>query len=100
VTKRKDKPAITVAEAGRQGGKKTLAKYGREHYAEIGKRGGTTTFERRGRQHCVDAGRLGGNKTSEKHGSSHYKKIGKRGGQRVAVVMKKFGGLIEKAKED
>ncbi len=36
----KKKGKMTVAEAGRMGGEKTLAKHGSEFYSEIGSKGG------------------------------------------------------------
>ena len=40
-----EKTAMTVAEAGRKGGRTTVARYGREHYEEIGKKGGSKVRE-------------------------------------------------------
>lgn len=38
-----EKNTVSVAEAGRRGGRKTLEKYGREHFSAIGKKGGERT---------------------------------------------------------
>lgn len=40
------KPPLTVSEAGRRGGKATLAKRGRAFYAAIGAKGGAATQRR------------------------------------------------------
>ncbi len=55
-----DKGAMTVAEAGRKGGRKTKQTQGPDFYKKIGKQGGETTKQR--------------------HGHEHYEKIGKKGG--------------------
>ena len=44
MTRRKS-VAMTVIEAGRLGGLKTMAKHGRAHYERIGKRGGQKVKE-------------------------------------------------------
>ncbi len=43
-----DKKHITVAEAGRLGGRKTASTHGREFYEEIGRKGGEKVSEEYG----------------------------------------------------
>ena len=62
---------MTVAEAGRMGGRLVSEKYGPEFYEKIGKKGGSST--------------------ASKYGPGHFEKIGRKGGQKVA-------DLIERAK--
>jgi general stress protein YciG len=61
-----EKGAMTVAEAGRKGGRKTKQTQGPDFYKTIGKKGGDVTKER--------------------HGPEHYERIGKKGG----AAMKKL----------
>jgi general stress protein YciG len=58
-----EKGKMTVAEAGRKGGKTTSRKYGPEFYEQIGKKGGETT--------------------ARKYGPEFYEEIGHKGGQKV-----------------
>jgi len=62
---------MTVAEAGRMGGRLVSEKYGPEFYEKIGKKGGKAV--------------------TAKYGPGHFEKIGRKGGQKVA-------DLIERAK--
>jgi len=66
-----EKKAITVAEAGRKGGKTTSERYGHEFYEAIGQKGGT----------------IGGNTTSRRYGQEFYREIGKKGGQKVRELI-------------
>src|SRR5881409_3525262 len=72
---------MTVAEAGRMGGRLVSEKYGSEFYEKIGKKGGSSTAERYGPDFFGRIGRKGGKAVSEKYG----------GGQKVA-------SLVERAK--
>lgn len=83
---------MTVAEAGRMGGKLVAEKYGPEFYEKIGKKGGASTAERYGSEFFGKIGRKGGNAVSAKYGAGHFERIGRRGGQKVA-------SLVEKAKQ-
>src|SRR5260221_2531038 len=83
---------MTVAEAGRMGGKLVSEKYGPEFYEKIGKKGGSSTAERYGAEFFGRIGRKGGKAVSEKYGPGHFERIGRRGGQKVAA-------LVEKAKQ-
>ena len=83
---------MTVAEAGRMGGKLVSGKYGAEFYERIGKMGGSSTAERYGPEFFGRIGRKGGNAVSEKYGPGHFERIGRRGGQKVA-------SLVERAKK-
>jgi general stress protein YciG len=82
---------MTVAEAGRMGGKLVSEKYGSEFYEKIGKKGGSSTAERYGPEFFGKIGRKGGKAVSEKYGPGHFERIGRRGGQKVA-------SLVERAK--
>jgi len=82
---------MTVAEAGRMGGKLVSEKYGAEFYEKIGKKGGSSTAERYGPEFFGKIGRKGGKAVSEKYGAGHFERIGRRGGQKVA-------SLVERAK--
>ncbi len=88
---RKPGGGMTVAEAGRMGGKLVSEKYGSEFYEKIGKKGGSSTAERYGAEFFGKIGRKGGKAVSDKYGPGHFERIGRRGGQKVA-------SLIEKAK--
>ena len=88
---RKPGGGMTVAEAGRMGGKLVSEKYGPEFYEKIGKKGGSSTSERYGPEFFGRIGRKGGMAVSEKYGAGHFERIGRRGGQKVA-------SLVERAK--
>src|SRR6266540_2493449 len=62
---------MTVAEAGRMGGRLVSEKYGPEFFDRIGKKGGKAV--------------------TAKYGPGHFERIGRKGGQKVA-------DLIERAK--
>lgn len=64
---RKVQGAMTVAEAGKRGGRRTAETHGHEFYEEIGKKGGETT--------------------SGKYGPTFYEKIGHKGGQKVKSLI-------------
>jgi general stress protein YciG len=83
--------AMTVAEAGRMGGRLVSQKYGSEFYERIGKKGGSSTAEKYGPEFFGRIGRKGGRAVTEKYGSGHFERIGRKGGQKVA-------DLIERAK--
>lgn len=48
----------SVNKAGSKGGKKTLERYGREHFAEMGRKGGKATFSKHGKAHYVRANQI------------------------------------------
>jgi general stress protein YciG len=52
--------ALTCSEAGRQGGQKTKARYGSEHYQRIGQIGGTIARRRHDAEHYRRIGQMGG----------------------------------------
>lgn len=56
---------MTVAEAGRKGGKTTSERRGRDFYREIGRKGGTATAEAYGHEHFVAIGTKGGARIKE-----------------------------------
>lgn len=91
VQQRKSGGAMTVAEAGRMGGRLVREKYGPEFYEKIGKKGGSSTAERYGPEFFGRIGRKGGKAVTAKYGPQHFEKIGRKGGQKVA-------DLIERAK--
>lgn len=82
---------MTVAEAGRIGGRLVSEKYGPRFYEKIGKKGGTSTAEKYGPEFFGRIGKKGGRAVTEKYGSGHFERIGRKGGQKVA-------DLIERAK--
>jgi general stress protein YciG len=91
VQTRRSGGAMTVAEAGRMGGRLVREKYGPEFYEKIGKKGGSSTAERYGPEFFGRIGRKGGKAVTAKYGPQHFEKIGRKGGQKVA-------DLIERAK--
>ena len=84
---------MTVAEAGRMGGKLVSEKYGPEFYEKIGKKGGSSTAERYGPEFFGRIGRKGGKAVSEKYGAGHFERIGRRGGQKVAALVERAKSL-------
>ena len=70
---------MTVAEAGRMGGKLVSEKYGAEFYERIGKKGGSSTAERYGPEFFGRIGRKGGKAVTAKYGPQHFEKIGRNG---------------------
>src|SRR3954470_8513672 len=82
---------MTVAEAGRMGGRLVSEKYGPEFYEKIGKKGGSSTASKYGPEFFGRIGKKGGKAVTAKYGAGHFEKIGRKGGQKVA-------DLIERAK--
>ncbi len=82
---------MTVAEAGRMGGRLVSEKYGPEFYEKIGKKGGSSTATKYGPEFFGRIGKKGGKAVTAKYGPSHFERIGRKGGQKVA-------DLIERAK--
>jgi general stress protein YciG len=87
------KREMTVAEAGKKGGERVKAKYGKDFYTEIGHKGGRATREKYGPEFYGEIGKKGGQTTAEKHGPEFFERIGKKGGQRVRE-------LIERGKQN
>jgi general stress protein YciG len=85
---------MTVAEAGRMGGKLVSEKYGAEFYKGIGKKGGSSTAERYGPEFFGKIGRKGGKAVSEKYGAGHFERIGRKGGQKVAALVERAKTLV------
>jgi general stress protein YciG len=77
---RKAGGGMTVAEAGRMGGRLVSEKYGPEFYEKIGKKGGSST--------------------ANKYGPEFFGRIGKKGGRAVTAKYgaQKVADLIERAK--
>jgi len=88
---RKQGGGMTVAEAGRMGGRLVSEKYGPEFYEKIGKKGGSSTASKYGPEFFGRIGKKGGKAVTAKYGAGHFEKIGRKGGQKVA-------DLIERAK--
>jgi general stress protein YciG len=88
---RKQGGGMTVAEAGRMGGRLVSEKYGPEFYEKIGKKGGSSTAAKYGPEFFGRIGRKGGKAVTAKYGVDHFERIGRKGGQKVA-------DLIERAK--
>jgi general stress protein YciG len=82
---------MTVAEAGRMGGRLVSEKYGPEFYEKIGKKGGSSTASKYGPEFFGRIGKKGGKAVTAKYGPGHFERIGRKGGQKVA-------DLIERAK--
>jgi general stress protein YciG len=82
---------MTVAEAGRMGGRLVSEKYGPEFYEKIGKKGGSSTATKYGPEFFGRIGKKGGKAVTAKYGPGHFERIGRKGGQKVA-------DLIERAK--
>lgn len=88
---RKQGGGMTVAEAGRMGGRLVSEKYGPEFYEKIGRKGGSSTASKYGPEFFGRIGKKGGKAVTAKYGPGHFEKIGRKGGQKVA-------DLIERAK--
>ena len=88
---RKAGGGMTVAEAGRMGGRLVSEKYGPEFYEKIGKKGGSSTATKYGPEFFGRIGKKGGRAVTAKYGAGHFERIGRKGGQKVA-------DLIERAK--
>src|SRR5579859_4505292 len=86
---------MTVAEAGRMGGKLVSEKYGADLYEKIGKKGGSSTAERYGPEFFGKIGRKGGKAVTAKYGPQHFEKIGRKGGQKVADLIERAKSLEE-----
>jgi general stress protein YciG len=71
---------MTVAEAGRMGGRRVLEKYGRGFYQQIGEKGGEARKGALGQSGYRRLGRLGGEAVREKYGAEFYAEIGQKGG--------------------
>ena len=98
-----DKKHITVAEAGRLGGRKTASTHGREFYEEIGRKGGEKVSEEHGPEFYREIGSKGGSVRAKQHegtkeaqGKVSLKEAGQRGGQR----MKRLIELGKKSKKE
>lgn len=92
---RKAGGAMTVAEAGRMGGRLVREKYGPEFYERIGKKGGSSTAEKYGPEFFGKIGRKGGKAVTAKYGRGHFEKIGQKGGQKVADLIERAKALEE-----
>ncbi|OGO73497.1 MAG: hypothetical protein A3G84_03250 [Chloroflexi bacterium RIFCSPLOWO2_12_FULL_71_12] len=98
VQQRRSGGAMTVAEAGRMGGRLVREKYGPEFYERIGKKGGSSTAERYGPEFFGRIGRKGGKAVTAKYGPQHFEKIGRKGGQKVADLIERAKSLEEAEK--
>ena len=80
---------MTVAKAGKRGGRKTAATPGHEFYQEIGRKGGLKIAAERDREFFREIGRQGGLKRAGQHegskeveGKVSLEEACRRGGQR------------------
>lgn len=96
---RKAGGAMTVAEAGRMGGRLVREKYGPEFYERIGKKGGSSTAEKYGPEFFGKIGRKGGKAVTAKYGRGHFEKIGQKGGQKVADLIERAKSLEERSEQ-
>lgn len=96
---RKQGGGMTVAEAGRMGGKLVSEKYGPEFYEKIGKKGGSSTAQRYGPEFFGRIGKKGGKAVTAKYGPGHFERIGRRGGQKVADLIERAKALEGGARE-
>ena len=64
------KGKMTVAEAGRKGGKKTAATHGRDFYEQIGRKGGKKVSMERGPEFYSEIGSKGGSERAKQHRGS------------------------------
>lgn len=79
---------MSVAEAGRLGGKKRLAQIGREGFVALGKTAGATTLSKHGSEHYSRIGKLGGEALKAKPNSQqHYAEIGRKGAIRMRELL-------------
>ena len=96
---KKEGGVMTVAEAGRMGGRLVSEKYGSEFYERIGKKGGSSTAEKYGPEFFGKIGRKGGQAVTAKYGSEHFERIGRKGGQKVADLIERAKALETADKE-
>ena len=61
-----DERVITVREAGKRGGQRVAAKYGREYFSNIGKKGGLALSEKSDGSFYVENGKKGGSTCRQK----------------------------------
>src|SRR5947199_8579958 len=90
---RKAGGGMTVAEAGRMGGRLVSEKYGPEFYEKIGKKGGSSTASKYGPEFFGRIGKKGGKAVTEKSGPGHLEKIGRTGGQEDAALLERGKSL-------
>jgi general stress protein YciG len=87
-----DKKPITVAEAGRLGGRKTALSQGREFYEGIGRKGGSKVAIEHGPEFYREIGSKGGSVRAKQHegtkeaqGKVSLEEAGQRGGQKIKL---------------
>ena len=96
---RKAGGGMTVAEAGRMGGRLVSEKYGPEFYEKSGKKGGSSTANKYGPEFFGRIGKKGGRAVTAKYGAGHFERIGRKGGQKVADLIERAKSL-ESAEEE
>src|SRR2546430_17619705 len=84
---------MTVAEAGRMGGRLVSEKYGPEFYEKIGKKGGSSTASKYGPEFFGRIGKKGGKAVTAKYGPGHFEKIGRKVGQKIADLIARVTSL-------
>jgi general stress protein YciG len=97
---RKSGTPMTVAEAGRMGGRLVSEKYGAEFYTKIGKMGGSSTAEKYGPEFFGKIGKKGGKAVTAKYGPGHFERIGRKGGQKVADLIERAKTLSEQQERE
>ena len=79
---------MTVAEAGRMGGRLVSEKYGPEFYEKIGKKGGSSTANKYGPEFFGRIGKKGGKAVTAKYGPSHFERLGEEADKRQDLVVR------------
>ena len=97
---RKAGGGMTVAEAGRMGGRLVSEKYGPEFYERIGKKGGSSTANKYGPEFFGRIGKKGGRAVTAKYGAGHFERIGRKGGQKVADLIERTTAGADKLKAE
>jgi general stress protein YciG len=97
---RKAGGGMTVAEAGRMGGRLVSEKYGPEFYEKIGKKGGSSTANKYGPEFFGRIGKKGGRAVTAKYGAGHFERIGRKGGQKVADLIERAKTLESASEEE
>lgn len=104
MSKKAEKPSITVREAGKLGGEAVKRKHGVEFYEAIGRKGGEATRDAHGHEFYAGIGKMGGSKggcaTRDTYGPEFYEKIGSMGGQKVKSLIAAGKAAQEESKRD
>ena len=90
---------ITWAEANARGGRRTVAKYGRDHMSSIKQPHAKQQADTLGLETMQEIGRRGGHANSARHDHDHFVTIGKMGGNRLREMLAKAKAM-EAAERD